>query len=222
MYCAYFAPGCIRLEAMVEAIRGDIASGSLKEGDFLPSEKVYAGSYRLSNNTVRKGFDSFRENEGFGQLESFEPDSRIYPFLNEALTPSEKPAAEWTGEESMYRPYRFHMYREIIPSLRTFRDLNMPVARLESLYKEAKLYWSGLETEEEAVRRLVQLLAAPAKSDPVNSLYALPPSAKPSTTAESPICRPFVYMRIVGKSDNAAIMQRKCDIQPFRGRIHLM
>jgi multiple sugar transport system substrate-binding protein len=452
----------LRLEAMVEAIRGDIASGSLKKGDFLPSEKMYAGSYRLSNNTVRKGldelvaegliekvprvgnkvvgrereqttvlrfgchvsllqeaamktlvaefhkrnpdirielvamspelnryssvkkrideesldvftmnyngFDSFRENEGFGQLESFEPDSHIYPFLNEAFThdgqlklrpllftplilcynkahfrekglmepdsgwrwdtlfeaadrltvererfgfyfhfpssnrwpvlfmqsglrferngdggfvaderklkealmacrtiylrnrfpmflseedsdaeelffkgkvsmilttylglnrherrgefeydiaplpylnepktllmlvglaisarakekesarrfvdylvsheaqmlirrktlsiPSEKPAAEWTGEESMYRPYRFHMYREIIPSFRTFRDLNMSVARLESLYKEAKLYWSGLETEEEAVRRLVQLLAAPAK-----------------------------------------------------------
>jgi multiple sugar transport system substrate-binding protein len=77
--------------------------------------------------------------------------------------PSEKPAAEWTGEESMYRPYRFHMYREIIPSFRSFRELNMPVARLGSLYKEAKLYWSGLETEEEAVRRLAQLLAAPAK-----------------------------------------------------------
>lgn len=450
----------LRLEAMVEAIRGDIASGVLKKGEYLPSEKTYAGLYRLSNNTVRKGleelvaegliekvprvgnrvagrareetavlrfgchvsllqeaamktlvaefhkrnpdirveliamspelnvyssvkkridessldiftmnyngFDSFRENDGFGQLESFEPDSQTYPFLNEAFThegrlklrpllftplilcynknhfreaglmepdsgwrwdtlfeaadrltvererfgfyfhfpssnrwpvlfmqsglrfernaaggfeaderklkeslmacrtiylrnrfpmflseedsdaeklffqgkvsmilttymglnrhersaefeydiaplpylnepktllmmvglaisahskekesarrfvdylasseaqllirrktlsiPSLKPAAEWTGEESMYRPYRFHMYREIIPTLRTFRDLNMPIVRLESLYKEANLYWSGLETEEEAVRRLEKLLAAP-------------------------------------------------------------
>lgn len=453
-----------RLESMIEAIRGDIASGVWKEGDFLPSEKAYAKQYRLSNNTVRKGlealvaegliekvprvgnkivwsardeavvlkfgchvsltkeaaiktliaefhkrhpgirvemiamsaalnaygkvkelidegaidvftmnyngYDSFRENEGFDQIESFEPDSHVYPFLNEAFThdgrlrlqplvftplilcynkdhfreagltepdsgwrwetlfeaadrltvererfgfyfhfpstnrwpvlflqsglrfepngaggfeadaaklkesllacrtiysrsrfpmflsegdsdaeelffagkvsmilttylglnryerraefeydvaplpylhepktllmpvglaisarskekesarrfvdylvspeaqlhirrktlsiPSVKHAAEWTGEESLYRPYRFHMYREIIPSFRTFRDLNMPMTRLEALYREAKLYWSGLEAEEEAVRRLMPFLAAPAAGD---------------------------------------------------------
>lgn len=73
--------------------------------------------------------------------------------------PSLKPAAEWTGKESIYRPSRFHMYRDIIPTFRTFGALNMSIKELDLFYREAKLYWSGLETEEAATQRLEQLLS---------------------------------------------------------------
>jgi multiple sugar transport system substrate-binding protein len=73
--------------------------------------------------------------------------------------PSLKPAAEWTGKESMYRPSRFHMYRDIIPTFRLYNALNMSIYELDQFYREAKLYWSGLETEEAATQRLEQLLS---------------------------------------------------------------
>ncbi|WP_158289722.1 extracellular solute-binding protein [Paenibacillus flagellatus] len=72
--------------------------------------------------------------------------------------PSLKPAAEWTGKELGYRPSRFHVYRDIIPTFRTFGALNLSIRELDALYREAKLYWSGLETEEAALRRLEGLL----------------------------------------------------------------
>lgn len=73
--------------------------------------------------------------------------------------PSLKEAAEWTGQEQMYRPSRFHMYRDIIPTFRTIGALNMSIHELEAFYREAKLYWSGLETEEVAASRLEELLS---------------------------------------------------------------
>lgn len=76
--------------------------------------------------------------------------------------PSLKYAAEWVGEgkeEWIYRPYRFHMYREIIPTFRTFSDLNLSLGRLEALYKEARLYWAGLESESDTVERLLAFVA---------------------------------------------------------------
>lgn len=84
--------------------------------------------------------------------------------------PSLKPAAEWTGKESMYRPSRFHMYRDIIPSFRPFGTMNMSIKELDMFYREAKLYWSGLETEEAASQRLerfLQQLGAPESSEVV-------------------------------------------------------
>lgn len=73
--------------------------------------------------------------------------------------PSLKPAAEWVGKESVYRPSRFHMYRDIIPTFRTFGALNMSIKELDLFYREAKLYWSGLGTEEAAIQRLEKLLS---------------------------------------------------------------
>jgi multiple sugar transport system substrate-binding protein len=72
--------------------------------------------------------------------------------------PSLKPAAEWSGKETMYRPSRFSMYRDIIPTFQPYTDLNMTAAELNRFYREAKLYWSGIETEEVAVMRLEQVL----------------------------------------------------------------
>ncbi|CAG7659039.1 extracellular solute-binding protein [Paenibacillus allorhizosphaerae] len=72
--------------------------------------------------------------------------------------PSLKPAAEWGGKETMYRPSRFPMYRDIIPTFRSFAALNMSSSELYRFYREAKLYWSGLGTEEAVVKRLERLL----------------------------------------------------------------
>ncbi|MFK7692430.1 extracellular solute-binding protein [Paenibacillus sp. HJGM_3] len=80
--------------------------------------------------------------------------------------PSLKPAAEWTGKESMYRPSRFHMYRDIIPTFRTFGTMNMSIKELDMFYREAKLYWSGLETEEAASVRLERFLEQAGAPDP--------------------------------------------------------
>ena len=39
--------------------------------------------------------------------------------------PSLKTAAEWIGEEREYRPARFSMYREIIPTFRYNKELGL-------------------------------------------------------------------------------------------------
>ncbi|MDF2716477.1 MAG: GntR family transcriptional regulator, partial [Paenibacillus sp.] len=72
--------------------------------------------------------------------------------------PALKQAAEWTGEEKGYRPSRFYMYLDIIPTFRLFDDLNLTHDQLGRLAKEAKLYWSGIETEEGVCQRLEEVL----------------------------------------------------------------
>lgn len=79
--------------------------------------------------------------------------------------PSLKPAAEWSGKESIYRPSRFSMYRDIIPTFRSFTAMNMSSSELRGFYREAKLFWSGLETEEAAVKRLEQLLSEQSEGE---------------------------------------------------------
>lgn len=61
--------------------------------------------------------------------------------------PGSKKAAEWTGEEEMYRPSRYNMYREIIPTFRTLDDLRLTVDEIHHLQRELKLYWSDIVDE---------------------------------------------------------------------------
>ncbi|MBP1995580.1 extracellular solute-binding protein [Paenibacillus eucommiae] len=62
--------------------------------------------------------------------------------------PARKAAAEYVGEEKRYRPTRFSLFRETIPSFRYFTDLNISASELSRINQELKLYWAGLETEE--------------------------------------------------------------------------
>lgn len=78
---------------------------------------------------------------------------------NTLSIPSLKPAAEWAGNESMYRPSRFHMYREIIPTFALHRSLNLSIEELQLFQREARLYWSGLETVDALVERLERMLS---------------------------------------------------------------
>ncbi|CAG7643230.1 extracellular solute-binding protein [Paenibacillus allorhizosphaerae] len=72
--------------------------------------------------------------------------------------PSLKTAAEWVGKESMYRPSRFHLYREIAPTFSLYTDLNLKESQLNAALREAKLYWSGLSSEQTVCSRLEEIL----------------------------------------------------------------
>jgi multiple sugar transport system substrate-binding protein len=68
-----------------------------------------------------------------------------------------KRAAEWTGEEEVQRrPYRFHMYREIIHTFRTYADLNLSVQDMMAMRNELRYYWSKLESLDTVLERLDQ------------------------------------------------------------------
>ncbi|TLS54184.1 extracellular solute-binding protein [Paenibacillus antri] len=68
--------------------------------------------------------------------------------------PSHKKAAEWQGKEAMYRPPHFHMYRDIVPTFAHIADLGLPLKELERMRNELKLYWSNMESREQAIERL--------------------------------------------------------------------
>ncbi|HZG77547.1 MAG TPA: extracellular solute-binding protein [Paenibacillus sp.] len=72
--------------------------------------------------------------------------------------PGHKKAAEWIGEEKMYRPYRFHMYREIIPTFASISDLKLKSDQLEPLRRELMVYWSRMVDEETICRKFEEIL----------------------------------------------------------------
>ncbi|MDF2714107.1 MAG: regulatory protein GntR, partial [Paenibacillus sp.] len=76
-----------------------------------------------------------------------------------------KLAAEWKGEESIYRPSRFSMYREIIPTFRTIGQLGLKTNELLEVLKAARLYWSGLSDKETMCRNIVQTLMLDESSE---------------------------------------------------------
>jgi multiple sugar transport system substrate-binding protein len=72
--------------------------------------------------------------------------------------PSLKTAAEWSGQVEGYRPPRYPMYREIIPSYRYHRELGLTEQEWRTFFNEVFVYWSGLESEETFCSRLEELL----------------------------------------------------------------
>ncbi|MDF2721478.1 MAG: GntR family transcriptional regulator [Paenibacillus sp.] len=72
--------------------------------------------------------------------------------------PALKPAAEWVGEELIFRPSRFGMFREIVPSFHPFTDLGIGETQFQTIQREVRLYWAGLESEESFCDRMEQML----------------------------------------------------------------
>ncbi|SDE44861.1 multiple sugar transport system substrate-binding protein [Paenibacillus sp. UNCCL117] len=72
--------------------------------------------------------------------------------------PAWQAAAEWAGEESIYRPSRFALFRELIPGFRYGGELGLSESEWNVFFKEVFMYWSGLETEESFCRRMEELL----------------------------------------------------------------
>lgn len=74
--------------------------------------------------------------------------------------PALKQAAEWHGEETMYRPSRFSLFRETIPGFRYFTDLGLTASELGEINREVKLYWADLESEDTFCTRMEAHLSA--------------------------------------------------------------
>lgn len=72
--------------------------------------------------------------------------------------PALRSAAEWTGPETMFRPARFRLYRDIAPTFAVYSDLGLTDSELHAVQLEAKPYWAGLLQEDELCRRLERLL----------------------------------------------------------------
>ncbi|MDF2721703.1 MAG: GntR family transcriptional regulator [Paenibacillus sp.] len=68
--------------------------------------------------------------------------------------PSLKRAAEWVEEGEKRRPYRFHMYRELIHTFRLYSDLNLTTRNMTNIRDEMLLYWSKLEDLDTVLERL--------------------------------------------------------------------
>ena len=73
--------------------------------------------------------------------------------------PALKSAAERGGEETMYRPSRFALFREIVPTFRYFTDLHIGEKEMRTIENEVRLYWAGLEQEESFCTRMEKLLS---------------------------------------------------------------
>ncbi|MHA6481224.1 ABC transporter substrate-binding protein [Paenibacillus sp. strain BS8-2] len=85
-------------------------------------------------------------------------ETQLYIRQNTLSLPSLKRAAEWTGEEIVKRPHRFHMYREIVHTFRLYSDLGLTANELNDLGSELRYYWSKLEPLESVLERLERTL----------------------------------------------------------------
>lgn len=67
------------------------------------------------------------------------------------------------GEEpAIYQPSRYSMYREVMASLRTLAELNIPHVKLRVVYAQLKAYWADMIDEDELCDRLMQSLSVKA------------------------------------------------------------
>ncbi|GIP37034.1 hypothetical protein J31TS4_03140 [Paenibacillus sp. J31TS4] len=82
--------------------------------------------------------------------------AQLYIRQNTLSIPAHKASGEWTGSESIYRPSRYHLYREIAPTFGTYKDLGLPIRELSRLRSELKLFWANLEQPDSVVERLRQ------------------------------------------------------------------
>ncbi|MDF2720552.1 MAG: GntR family transcriptional regulator [Paenibacillus sp.] len=71
--------------------------------------------------------------------------------------PSLKSAAEWTGPESMYRPSRFHLFREIIATFHLQQDLRLSNEQFLTLRQLLKMYLSDMMDERTLYEQLEKL-----------------------------------------------------------------
>lgn len=84
--------------------------------------------------------------------------------------PAVAAAAEWNGKEQLKnRPSRFLMYREIIPSFKTYQDMNVEMSTLFTIGSELKYYWAKMNDLDTIIERIEQKLLA-EKNPPAEAL----------------------------------------------------
>ncbi len=77
--------------------------------------------------------------------------------------PARKSSAEWDGAETMYRPSRFNLYREIVPTFSSYADLGITMEELHRLRNELKLFWANMEQAQDAAARLASRLGVKSR-----------------------------------------------------------
>jgi multiple sugar transport system substrate-binding protein len=72
--------------------------------------------------------------------------------------PAVPSAAEWEGEETIYRPPGFLLFREQVSFMRLFTDIGLSVEQMDAVIKEARLYWAKLQNEDGMRSKLADIL----------------------------------------------------------------
>jgi multiple sugar transport system substrate-binding protein len=75
--------------------------------------------------------------------------------------PSVKTVAERIGDEKVFKPSRYQLFREIIPTFSLYSDLGLTYRELGEMKNELRLFLSGLLTEELFCQRLQANLSKP-------------------------------------------------------------
>ncbi|MEK3719947.1 extracellular solute-binding protein [Paenibacillus sp. FSL H8-0034] len=88
-------------------------------------------------------------------------------------------AMEWEGEESVYRPSRFYMYREIFPTLRLITELGLENAQFRAIQREVMMFLSGLQDRQTMSERLEGILAEAKKRPKLNANHTLVSDDRP-------------------------------------------
>lgn len=73
---------------------------------------------------------------------------------------ADRTAMDWEGEETLYRPSRFQMYREIFPTYRLVTELGVSNRQLKAVQRDIMLFISGLLDRESLCVRLESVLNA--------------------------------------------------------------
>jgi multiple sugar transport system substrate-binding protein len=71
--------------------------------------------------------------------------------------PSHRAAAEWEGTIGRH-PFRFDLFRELIPTFRLLEHLPVSNRELYAMQKEVELYWTGLQDGESMSRGIERVL----------------------------------------------------------------
>lgn len=71
--------------------------------------------------------------------------------------PALQAAADWNGEEVMYRPSSFDLYKELIDTYAQLSDLHLSRQEKEALLRIMKMYWTYMIDKEEAIALLHDL-----------------------------------------------------------------
>jgi len=72
--------------------------------------------------------------------------------------PALQAAADWQGEESIYRPASFHIYNELSDTYADMAELGCNRREKEAMLSVMKMYWADMINKEEAVARLSAIL----------------------------------------------------------------
>lgn len=186
-----------KLDDMITAIREQIASGQLNDGDFLPSELELAERYEISKHSVRKGLDLLVE-QGYVL--------KVPRIGNKAIRPEQKPASVlrlgyypsmWRQAAlseliTLYRQRHPDIGVELIPIPFKFDDLHLMQHYLDSGMIDIAMFNQLSFGELQESGRLKELLEP---LEPSEDLY---PFLLPAFRVEGLLhALPFVFSPVV-------------------------